>query len=210
MCMNSKGPSLVDLDTAETAADPRPPTRLQRRSVIGVAGFAGLAGLTAAIAGSSSASASPKRPTDADRAGLEAALRLELTASALYDLAVDALAGDDADFANVVSENHEAYAQAIAGTIGVSAQGIDDDLYDSLASLFATSDAQGFARAARDLENTAVETHTTLLGAYEGIDAVELTASILVVEARHATVFTSMAGFASNLDDMLGTTGGVA
>lgn len=210
MCMNSKGPSLVDLDTAELAADPQPAPRLHRRSVIGAAGIAGIAGLAAALVNSSSASATPDRPTDADIVGLQAAMQLELAASDLYELAAAQLDGSEADFAMVVSENHEAYAQAIAGLVGLSAQGRNNDVYDSLASLFATSDAQGFARAARGLESTAVETHTGLLGGYESIDAIELTASILVVEARQAAVLTSMAGFASNLDDMLGTTGGAA
>ena len=200
----------MDPDTAELAADPQPPTRLRRRSVLGAAGLAGIAGLTAAIASPSPAAATPNRPTDADLAGLQAALRLELTASDLFAAAAGQLSGSEADFANVVSENHEAYAQAIAGAIGASAQGRDDDLYDSLADQFTTSDAQSFAAVARGLENTAVDTHTALLGGYESADAIELTASILVVEARQAAVLTSMAGFASNLDDMLGTTGGAA
>ena len=149
--MNSKGPSLVDLDTAELAADPQPPTRLRRRSVIGAAGLAGIAGLTAAIANSSPASAAPDRPTDADLTGLEAALRLELAASDLYAAAAGELSGIDGDFAKIVCDNHRAYAQAIGGTIGVSAQGRDDDLYDSLVDAFTTSDAQAFANAARGL-----------------------------------------------------------
>ena len=200
----------MDLDTAELAADPQPPTRLHRRSVIGAAGMAGIAGLTAALVTSSPAAAAPNLPTEADIVGLRAALVLELTASDLYEAAAAALGDSEAEFAAVVSENHKAYAQAIAGAIGASAQGRDEDLYNSLASAFTTSDAQAFAAAARGLENTAVDTHTALLDGYESIDAIELTASILVIEARHATVLTSMAGFASNLDDMLGTTGGAA
>ena len=200
----------MDLETADLAADPQPPSRLHRRSVLGAAGLAGIVGLTAAIASSSTASAAPDRPTDADLASLEAALRLELAASDLYEAAAAELRDTEADFAKIVSTNHRAYAQAISATTGVAAQGRDDDLYDSFADTLITSDAQAFANAARRLENAAVDTHTMLLGGYESIDAIELTASILVVEARHAAVLTSMAGFASNLDDMLGTTGGAA
>lgn len=198
----------MDLDTAELAADPQPPARLHRRTVIGAAGLAGIAGLATLV--SSPAGAAPGRPTDADRVGLEAAILLELTASALYETAADQLSGADAAFAEVISENHQAYAHAIAGVIGVSASGRDDSLFDALAGSFATSSASDFASAARDLENTAVDTHSTLLEDYQGIDAIELTVSILVVEARQAAVLTSMAGFASNLDEMLGTTGGAA
>ena len=46
-------------------------------------------------------------------------------------------------------------------------------------------------------------THTELLATYESIDAIELTASIITTESRQAVVFTSLAGLASNLDEML-------
>ncbi len=39
-----------------------------------------------------------------------------------------------------------------------------------------------------------MSTHTALLGRYESLDAIELTASIIVVEARHATIIADRIG----------------
>jgi rubrerythrin len=194
VCMNSKGPSLVDLHTTERASS--------RRSLLGLGGIVA-AGTAVALASSASAAAAPGKPTDTDRAALEAALRLELTARDLYRQAADELDDDVAQLASVVGANHGAYAQAISGAIGISANERNEDVFNAQRSLFAVSDAQAFGAAALALENIAVATHTELLADYESIDAIELTASIIVTESRHAVVFTSLAGFASNLDEML-------
>jgi rubrerythrin len=194
LCMNSKGPSLVDLHTTERASS--------RRSLLGLGGIVA-AGTAVALASSASAAAAPGKPTDTDRAALEAALRLELTARDLYRQAADELDDDVAQLASVVGANHGAYAQAISGAIGISANERNEDVFNAQRSLFAVSDAQAFGAAALALENIAVATHTELLADYESIDAIELTASIIVTESRHAVVFTSLAGFASNLDEML-------
>lgn len=192
--MNSKGPSLVDLDTTERASS--------RRSLLGLGGIVA-AGTAVALASSTSAAAAPDQPTDADRAALDAALRLELAARDLYRLAAGELDGNVAQLASVVAENHGAYAQAISGAIGTPANERNDDVFNAQRSLFATSDGQAFGAAARTLENIAVATHTELLANYDSIDAIELTASIIATESRQAAVFTSLAGFASNLDEML-------
>jgi rubrerythrin len=194
VCMNSKGPSLVDLHTTERASS--------RRSLLGLGGIVA-AGTAVALASSASAAAAPGKPTDTDRAALEAALRLELTARDLYLQAAEELDDDVAQLASVVGANHGAYAQAISGAIGISANERNEDVFNAQRSLFAVSDAQAFGAAARTLENIAVATHTELLADYESIDAIELTASIIVTESRHAVVFASLAGFASNLDEML-------
>ena len=192
--MNSKGPSLVDLHTTERASS--------RRSLLGLGGIVA-AGTAVAIASSTSAAAAPDKPTDADRVALNAALRLELAARDLYRQATAELDGDVAQLASVVAQNHEAYAQAISGVIGISANERDDDVFNAQRSLFAVSDAREFGAAAQALENSAVATHTEFLANYESIDAIELTASIITTESRQAVVFTSLAGFASNLDEML-------
>ena len=199
--MNSKGQSLVDFEPAEPAST--------RRSLLGAAGLVGaasLVGASVAVLSGQSAAAAPDRPTDADRAALTEALRLELAAAALYELAAAELSDGAATVAAVMAEQHEAYANAISGAIGSSSTGPNADVVSALSEAFTTSDAQAFGNAARSLENTAVATHTALLGTYDSIDAVELTASIITVESRHATVLTSLAGFASNLDEMLGNT----
>ena len=192
--MNPKGPSLVDLDTTEPA-----PTR---RGLIAAAGAAGLVG-AAVIAGGSRAAAAPTKPTPADSAALVQAMRLETAAQDLYEVAAARLSGDDAVLATVIGNNHKAYAQSIAGATGVSNDQRSDEVYDSLRAAFDTSDPQAFANSARQLENTAVATHTALLGGCESSSAIELTASIITTEARHAAVLTSLAGFAANLDQML-------
>ena len=194
VCMNSKGPSLVDLHTNERASS--------RRSLLGLGGIVA-AGTVVALASSTTAAAAPDKPTNADRVALEAALRLELAARDLYRQAAGELDGDVAQLASVVGENHGAYAQAISGAIGISANERNEDVFNAQRSLFAVSDAQAFGAAARTLENIAVATHTALLANYESIDAIELTASIITTESRQAVVFTSLAGFGSNLDEML-------
>ena len=195
--MNSKGQSLVDFEPAEPAST--------RRSLLGTAGLAGLIGTAAAVLSSTPAAAAPDRPTDTDRDSLTAALSLELAAVELYELAAGALPEDAAAIAAVMAEQHEAYADSIAGAIGVSSSEIASaSVAADLASTFTTSDLQAFGAAARTLENVAVATHTELLGTYENLGVVELTASIIAVESRHATVLTSLAGFAANLDEMLG------
>lgn len=200
----------MEFETAEPAST--------RRSLLGTAGLAGLIGAAAAALGSTSAAAAPDRPTDADRAGLTAALGLERAAVVLYELAAGELSGDAAGVAALMAEQHEAYADSIAGAIGVSSAGsAATDVVDQYSDAFTTSDPQAFGAAGRTLENIAVATHIELLGGYENIGAIELTASILTVESRHAVVLTSLAGFSANLDEMLGnsadalsSTGGAA
>ena len=199
MSMNSKGQSLVDFEPAEPAST--------RRSLLGAAGLAGLVGTAAAVLSSTPAAAAPDLPTDADRDLLAAALGLELAAVELYKTAAGNLAEDFAAIAEIMAEQHEAYADSIAGVTGASSAGrANSDVVDQLSDAFATSDPQEFGAVARTLENIAVATHTELLGTYDSVDAIGLTASIITVESRHAAVLTSLAGFAANLDEMLGNT----
>ena len=69
-------------------------------------------------------------------------------------------------------------------------------------SAFATSNVEAFAEAANSLENTAAATHTELLADYESVNARKLTASILVVEARMATVLSNLGGLSSSLTEL--------
>lgn len=191
--MTSKGPSHVDLEIAEPAAD----AAVGRRNLIGMAGLAGLAGAAAAMLSAQTTMAvseTPNQPTEADTELLAAAMSLELAARDLYRAQLDANPSSDlAVGVGVMAENHKAFAQAIAGITGLSAS--DDvrnnDVFDSLSEDFASSD---FAAAAHGLEQTAVSTHTALLGQYESTDAITLTTSILVTEARHATVLADVLG----------------
>jgi len=191
-CMNTKGHSPVDLEIAERASS--------RRSFIGAVSAAGLAG-AAALAVARPASAAPYTTTEEDRVLLDQAMRLELTARDLYLEALDAGVGDDiSQVVETLSANHAAYAQAIAASTGAPAEGRNEALFAEFSSEFATSDTDTFATAAWNLENSLVATHTELLSSYESLDAVSLTGSILIVEARQATVLADIGGFSDDLD----------
>jgi hypothetical protein len=192
--MNPKGHSSVDPETAEPASS--------RRSLISAIGAAGLAS-AAALAVARPASAAPFTTTPEDRELLEQAMGLELTARDLYLETIEAGISDDIlEVVEALSGNHSAYAQAIAAVIGASAAGRNEELYTELQPEFATTDIEAFATAGWNLENSAVATHTELFSLYESIDAVSLTGSILVVEARHATVLADIGGFSDDLDEL--------
>lgn len=193
--MTSKGPSPVD-------PEPAAPTS-SRRQLIGTLGAAGLAGAAAVALARPAAAAPPSSPTPEDRDVLALAMQVELTAAALYQVAIDAgLDAETADLANTFRANHTAYADKIAGRAGLSANTRNQDLFDELESAFDTSDTVAFATVANELENTLAETHTGLLTGYVSVDARTLTASIVVVEARMATVLADVAGIADDLDDL--------
>jgi hypothetical protein len=165
-------------------------------------GAVGLAS-AAALAVARPASAAPTSPTEDDAKLLRAAMELELTAAALYRAAVvGGLPDEAAALADVFASNHMAYADKIAGTAGFSANTRNDEVFDQLESAFATSNVDAFAEAANGLENTAAATHTELLARYQSINARELTASIIVVEARMATVLSNLGGLASDLQQL--------
>jgi hypothetical protein len=192
--MTPKGLSPVDLDPAAPATS--------RRGLIGALGAVGLA-TAAALSIARPASAAPTSPTDGDKELLFQALRLELSAAALYRVSIDAgLSDAAAEVATVFAANHTSYADKIAGIAGFSADSRNEEVYEQLESSFATSNVEAFAEVANSLENTAAATHTELLAEYESVNARKLTASILVVEARMATVLSNLGGLASNLDDV--------
>ncbi len=192
--MTPKGHSPVDLDSAAPTTS--------RRGLIGAVGAVGLAGV-AALGAARPAAAAPISPTGAETDLLRAAMELELTAEALYRAAIDAGLSDVAgELAAVFADNHVAYADKIAGTAGFSANALNTEVFELLEAGFSTSDVDEFAAAATALENTAVATHTALLAEYESVNAKRLTASIIVVEARMATVLTDLGGLASSLDDV--------
>ena len=184
--MNPKGPSHVDPHLAERATS--------RRGWLGAAGAAGLLGAAAVLLSDGPASAAPSSPTDADKELLAAAQAFELAARDLYQLAIDAGVHDPDGVIAVMARNHRAYAEAIAGVTGVAANTRDEEVFASREDDFDTSDIQQFARAAQELENAAVALHTELLARLESTATVRLIASILVVEARQATVLGDVVG----------------
>ncbi len=165
-------------------------------------------GDTTTTAPATTTTAPPKRPTAADIKLLAFAQSIELAIRDLYDVALSAKSFDGpiAKAVTAIREAHEAYAQSISGLIGGQASGARSDKLFSASRNDFTGDAKSVARAAADLENVAVATHIDILGSLIGIDAAGLIASMLVVEARHATVLNSIAG-ATSLSDQLASDG---
>jgi hypothetical protein len=148
----------------------------------------------------------PSRPTGADVELLGFAQSFELTARDLYQAALDGgLAdGDLADVFTTLRDNHGEYANRLSGILGVDAQQQRDDaLFDELVADFEGGDAAAVATAGRELEATAVATHTDLIGQLEGIDGIAAVASFVVVEARHGAILGDVAGDGDDLDAML-------
>ena len=145
-------------------------------------------------------------PTGDDIALLGFAQSFELTARDLYQAALDGgLADHDlSEVFTTLRNNHEEYANRLLGILGVDApQHRDDALFDELVGGFEGGDAAAVATAGRELEATAVATHAELLGQLTDVDAIAAIASIVIVEARHGTVLTDIAGDGDDLDAML-------
>jgi Ferritin-like domain len=204
----------VDIDMPDTQASAQAPSSAgaARRRLLG-AGVAGLAVsllprfASRASAGTEPAStttAPPKPPTDGDVDLLAFAQTVELAAVDLYDMALDVIGdGDERSVFAAVRESHQAYAQSIGALIGTAAPGEPlADVVSALEDAFSTGSTAEIASAAYDLESTAVATHTELLGQLQGTDGAALVASIMIVEARHCTVFATIAG-ETDLDTLL-------
>jgi hypothetical protein len=207
--MRSKGHSPVNpaaegVPAADGAREPgvASPTRrhLLGASVLGAA-LAVAAGRTVSASSSPATSANGSGLTDDDVELLRFAIGLELAARDLYDAAI--AAGADPGLLEVMSEQHEAYAQGIAGLTGLSASERNDEVFDALSGDFETSDLTAVATAAYDLESAAAATHGELLGLLESVDAAKLVASIAAVEARHCTVLADVSGNGDDLDALL-------
>lgn len=195
----------MDLEIPERAAD----TSLSRRSLVARVGAAGLAGLAAALVvdpGSLATAAGPDErpgvPTAADQQLLRQVIDFELAAAELYAAAVENATDDLAVAIGVMSSNHQAYAQRIAGTSGMSAGTADPAIVEEFLPGF-TGSAEEFFESAHRLEQTAVATHTSLISRYQSSHAISLTASIAVVEARQATVLADLLGV-DDLDVIFG------
>ncbi len=152
--------------------------------------------------------APPKQPTADDIALLDLLQSAELAARDLYDVAMDAQVFDGSVAADVaaIREAHEGYATSISGLIGRGAANVrNDTLFDALEADFG-GDADAVSAAAALLENNLVATHVEALGQIVGVDGAALIASILVIEARNATLLTSLSGVDA-LADLLTSNG---
>lgn len=176
--------------TDSAPADHAATERSSRRALLG----AGVIGAALALTGSRPATAAAGL-SDGDAAAAGFAIGLELTARDLYDSAI--AAGADDLVWSVMREQHEAYAQRLAGITGISAADRNDAVYDQLADAFDTSSPAG---AAFELENIAAATHTDLIGVVDDSAFASAMASFVSMESRHATVLAGLSGQGDDFD----------
>ena len=100
-------------------------------------------------------------------------------------------------------ENHEEYANSIAGLVGESAVPRSREVYDKFADRFTTTDVTELAAAAYDLESMLVATHPEVIGELVGTDGADALAAAVIVEARQASALAAVAGKLDDLDVML-------
>ena len=176
--------------TDSAVADQTDSDRPTRRALFG----AGVIGAALAMAGSRPASAAADGLSEGDAALVGFAISLELSARDLYDSAIEA--GATGQVWDVMREQHESYAQRLAGIAGVPTDQRNDEVFDALESSFRTATSA----AAFDLENVAAATHIDLLGEITDDGAAKAMAAIVSMESRHATVLADLAGMGDDLD----------
>ena len=111
--------------------------------------------------------------------------------------------GDYEGLFTTLRENHEEYANSIAGLVGESAVPRSREVYDKFADRFTTTDVTELAAAAYDLESMLVATHPEVIGELVGLDGADALAAAVIVEARQASALAAVAGKLDDLDVML-------
>ncbi len=179
--------------TDSALADHAGNDRSSRRALLGAL----VGGAAIAIAGGRSVAATTDSPglSDNDIALAGSAIALELVARDLYDSVIEA--GSDDEIWAAMREQHEAYAQLLAGIAGISTMSRDDATFDELGEGFDSGDP---AAAAFDLENVVAATHLELLGQVDDAGLAGAIASFVAMESRHATVLATVSGQGDDFD----------
>ncbi|MFM7392533.1 MAG: ferritin-like domain-containing protein [Actinomycetota bacterium] len=141
--------------------------------------------------------ATPTPPTAADRALLGFANSAELAARDLYAVAASLPAFSKEEQTMLIGfhDHHLAAGQALAGLVGKDASNVREDaVYNAFRGKVMGSDKSAILDALRELENTLVSTHLSLVGMLEGTEGSALVASILSVQARHAAALALLGG----------------
>lgn len=178
--------------TDSAVADHAASDRSTRRTLLG----AGAIGAVLALAGSRPASAGSTGLSDDDLALARFAISLELTARDLWDVTI--AAGARHEIYPVIRENHESYAQILAGITGISADQPNVAVFDALVAGFSTDTP---SIVGYDLESVAAATHLDLLARVTDVEIAQAMASIAAVESRHAAVIALLR--ADDLDAQL-------
>jgi rubrerythrin len=176
-------------------------SRSSRRSLLGAGiGLSVLGAALTSVTGNSVGALSASAPTE-DRVLMRVAMELELTARDLYDEAI--AAGADPTIPGAMREQHESYAQSLAGATGFSANTRNDEVFEQLRGNFSTPDTVQMATIAFELESIAVATHTELLGLLQEANSARLIASIASMESRHCAVLAHASGRGDDLDALI-------
>lgn len=141
--------------------------------------------------------ASPTPPTAADRALLAFANSAEFAARDLYAVAAElsAFSAEEKSMLVGFHDHHLAAGQALAGLIGSEATNVREDaVYNAFRGKVMGGDKSAIFGALRELENTLVSTHLSLVGTLEGTAGSALVASILTIQARHAAALALLGG----------------
>ena len=175
------------------------------------------AGSEPAAGSTTTTTAPPLNPSRADKVLLQLAESVELAARDLYQSVLPSPTADTSsssepagsplgDYEGLFStlrENHEEYANSIAGLVGESAVPRSREVYDKFADRFTTTDVTELAAAAYDLESMLVATHPEVIGELVGTDGADALAAAVIVEARQASALAAVAGKLDDLDVML-------
>lgn len=165
-------------------------TDLRRRVLTG-----GVAAAAVTLIGGRASASAPSVLSETELGLLRYAQKVELAIRDLYDVSISAGAANP--LWEMLSEQHEAYAQAIAGLSGLSADERDDDLFEQLAPAFGNSATA--LQAGYDIESTASATHLELVGLVVDSDAAALLASIVTAESRHCVMIADLLGSGNDL-----------
>lgn len=140
--------------------------------------------------------ATPTPPTAEDRALLAFANSAEFAARDLYAAAAALTSFNDEERVVLVGfhNHHLAAAQALAGLVGKEATNVRAEaVYSAFRGKVMGSDKGAIYDTLRELENTLVSTHLSLVGTLEGTEGSALVASILSIQARHAAALALLA-----------------
>lgn len=161
-----------------------------------------MAATVASAAQETTTTAPPKRPVGDDAALLGFAATVELAAIEAYDTVLrraesKVITVDDSTalVARAFREHHRSYAEALKALIGPGApKTANKAVLAEFSAALTSSDPAVALGAAAQLENIATATHGSLVGQLVGTDGAALVASIMVIEARQATVLQSLLG----------------
>jgi hypothetical protein len=147
-----------------------------------------VAPLLAGHASAAEAGGPPHRDA-ADNEALNSSLERESRMVATYRKAIVGLTENDLIAMTLILDHHVAYAQALTGYLAVDVKTPGSAPLASPAGSLAS-----IARQLAALEDQTATIHTDILATIKGLDAANLLASIVTVEARHSAALELVAG----------------